>query len=121
MKSKLSWAAYSNSDRNKIIESVKTTISKNDGYIINFNMFSDLAMSISIEIEENKIQTLHKDLSLIVGISEIESDNFNLNSKKEWLIFMNISFGKGKGGLKKLNAIAKKALNSSMEKFIERN
>ncbi|MDX5584883.1 MAG: hypothetical protein QNK20_08100, partial [Aureibaculum sp.] len=67
------------------------------GCIMNFNMFSDLALTLSIEIEENKIQTLHKALSLVVNISEFELDDLNLESKKERLIFMNISFGSGKG------------------------
>ncbi len=51
-------------------------------------------------IEENKIQTLHKALSKVVNISNLDVHNINLESKKEWLIFMNISFGKGKGKLK---------------------
>lgn len=63
-------------------------------------MFSDLALTLSIEIEENKIQTLHRALSLVVNISEFELHDMNLGSKKEWLIFMNISFGRGKGELK---------------------
>ena len=100
MQKKLSWQAFSNDDRNKVIEAVKNTSSNKDGCIMNFNMFSDLALTLSIEIEENKIQTLHKALSLIVNISEFELHDLNLESKKEWLIFMNISFTKGKGELK---------------------
>ena len=100
MKKKLSWQVFSNDDRNKAIEAVKNAISHSDGCIMNFNMFSDLALTLSIEIEENKIQTLYKALSLVVNISELELHDMNLESKKEWLIFMNISFGRGKGELK---------------------
>lgn len=42
MKNKLTWAAYSSKPRIEIIENIKDIISKNDGYIMNFNMFSDL-------------------------------------------------------------------------------
>ena len=100
MQKKLSWQVFSNDDRNKVIEAVKNIVSNSDGCIMNFNMFSDLALTLSIEIEENKIQTLHSALSLIVNISELELHDMNLESKKEWLIFMNISFGRGKGDLK---------------------
>lgn len=100
MQKKLNWQLFSNEDRNVIIENIKNVISRSDGYIINFNMFSDLALSLSVEIEENKIQTLHRALSQIVNVSELERDNISLESKKEWLIFMNISFGRGKGELK---------------------
>jgi hypothetical protein len=100
MQKKLSWQVFSNDDRNEVIEAVKNTISNSDGCIMNFNMFSDLALTLSVEIEENKIQTLHRALSRVVNVSKLEVHNINLESKKEWLIFMNISFGKGKGELK---------------------
>ncbi len=100
MQQKLNWSLFSNADRNDLIESVKHIISKNDGCIMNFNMYSDLAISLSIEIEANKIEALHNELSLIAGISTLATDNLNLNSNKEWLIFLNISFNKGRGDLK---------------------
>jgi len=100
MQKKLSWQAYSNGNRNEAIEAVKKAISSSDGYIMNFNMFSDLALTLNIEIEGNKIQALYKALSLVLSISELELHNLNLESDKEWLIFMNISFNRGKGELK---------------------
>ena len=67
---------------------------------MNFNMFSDLAITFSIEIPENKIIELHNALKSILKISDIESKHAIPQSKKEWLIFMNISFSKGTGELK---------------------
>ena len=93
MYKKLNWEILSNEDRTKVIEAVKNAISSSDGCIINFNMFSDLALALSIEIEENKILALHKALSNIAKISDFNHKDINLNSKIEWLIFMNISFG----------------------------
>lgn len=100
MKNKLIWTAYSSKPRIEIIESIKDIISKNDGYIMNFNMFSDLAITFSIEAPEDKIIELHNALNSILKISDIESEYVFQQSKKEWLIFMNISFSKGKGKLK---------------------
>jgi len=101
MQKKLYWKAYANDDRNKVIEEIKNIISINDGCIMNFNIFSDLTLTLSVEIEENKVQILHKALSSILNISELELNNLNLESKKEWLIFINISFSRGKGELKR--------------------
>lgn len=100
VKNKLNWQAFSTEDRNKVIEVIKDTITKNGGYIINFNLFSDLALSLSIEIEENKISNLYKELHKIINISEPAPGNLNDHSKMEWWILMNVSFGKGKGNLK---------------------
>lgn len=100
MQKKLTWEAYSNEDRNQTIDEVKNAIFSSDGYIVNFNMFSDLALTLSIEIEENKITSLHKALSLVLKITALKLDDLDLSSKKEWLLFMNISFSKGKGELK---------------------
>ena len=100
MKNKLIWTAYSSESRIEIIEKIKTIISTNDGYIMNFNMFSDLAMTFSIEIPEDRIIELHNALNNILKISDIESKHVIGLLKKEWLIFMNISFNKGTGELK---------------------
>ena len=100
MLKKLNWQAFSNEDRNEIIEKVKQVITSSEGYITNFNMFSDLAMSLSIEIEEAGIQSLHQALGSLLNISDLEAETVNPNSKKEWLVFINISFGSGTGDLK---------------------
>lgn len=100
MQKKLSWEGYTNEDRNKIIEDMKNVIAEKGGCIINFNMFSDLALSLSIEIEENSISKLHQALAKILTISEFEPKSIRFASKKECLIFFNISFGSGKGKLK---------------------
>ena len=100
MKNKLNWQAYSNKERNGVIEEIKNTISQNDGYIINFNMFSDLALSLSIEIEEDKISNLYTQLNKLIKISTPAPDQLNEHSKLECWVLMNISFSTGKGNLK---------------------
>jgi hypothetical protein len=97
----VNWQAYSSNNRNKAIDAVKGVIFSSGGYIVNFNMFSDLAISISIEIEEKDIEDLHKAFSGILNISDIDLDKINVKSNKEWLVLLNISFNKGKGELKR--------------------
>ncbi len=100
MQKKLFWEAVSNEDRNKVINQIKDIISKNSAYIINFNMFSDLALGLSIGVEENKIYELHRSLCEILTVSDLKFENNNKNGEEEWLIFMNVSFGKGEGAMK---------------------
>ena len=97
---KINWQAFSSDERNKAIEIVKSIIAQNDGYIIYFKMFSDLALSLTIEIEENRISGLYRDLQGSISITEPEPTDLIDDSTLEWRIFMNISFSKGKGALK---------------------
>ncbi len=99
MKNKLNWQACSLEDRIKSIERIKQIINEY-GYIRDFNMFSDLALSLSIEIEENKIIDFHNDLQKIVTLSDLDSNTINLSSNREWMILVNISFARGTGTLK---------------------
>lgn len=100
MPEKLSWEAFTDHSRIQAIEEVKDVISINGGCIVNFSMFSDLALSLSIEIEENRIFGLYKTLSSILKISGFDIKNINSESAKERLIFLNISFSSGRGELK---------------------
>lgn len=100
MQPKLNWQAYSVGDRNESITKIKEIILSNDAYIVNFSLFSDIALSLSIEIPEDKILSLFHTLSSIVEISEFDFDTINQESNKEWLIFLNVSFSRGKGDLK---------------------
>ena len=63
-------------------------------------MFSDLAISLTVEIEENQISNLHRELARILQVSESEPENLNINSNSDWWILLNISFSKGQGNLK---------------------
>lgn len=67
---------------------------------MNFNMFSDLALTLSVEVEENRIPELYNALSSTLRVSDFDAENIRTESTKEWLLFMNISFGGGEGKLK---------------------
>ncbi len=99
MQKKLHWEIYSNENRVSSIEEIKSIIARNDGSIMNFNMFSDLALTLSVEIEEKNIEKLHNAFTSRFNTSEFEVQNINNESRKEWMIYMNISFSKGTGNL----------------------
>ena len=100
MLKKLNWEAIATDERNKVIEAVKDAISTHDGYIMNFNMYSDLGLSLSIEIEENNIIGLYKALATILNMPDFKEGHININSKKECLLLLYVSFIQGKGALK---------------------
>lgn len=67
---------------------------------MNFNMFSDLALTLNVEVEEDQILKLHNVLSSILVISDLDSERTIGDSKREWMLYINISFNQGKGNLK---------------------
>ncbi len=88
------------SERLSAIDEVKKSILRSDGYVINFNMFSDLAMSLSIEITEAHVTSLHAELKKVVTISDLDPNTFNHQSPKECLVLVNVSFTRGTGNMK---------------------
>ena len=71
---KLKWRAYCSDDRNKAIEEIKAAISNNDGCIMNFNIYSDLAPSLILKLKKigsvtylPRLTTFSSFRSLILG------------------------------------------------------
>ncbi len=102
MLKKLNWQAYTSKDRNEITEKIKDLISHNDGCIVNFTLFSDLALTLSVEIEEQHILTFHKALSEVLSVDALDDTIINPASNREWIIFLNISFSFGTGKMKRI-------------------
>ncbi len=98
MKKKINWSVYVDLERNKAIELIKSTISRNDGHIIKSNFFSDLALSLTVEIEERNIAKLYAEFASQMKISDFEGPDSD--SSKEWWLLLNISFVKGTGDLR---------------------
>jgi hypothetical protein len=69
---KLFWTAYSNEERSKAISNIQTIISKY-GDIIGFKFFSDISLTMTIEIKELRIDTLYDELKNIVGIDKMKN------------------------------------------------
>lgn len=93
----LFWTAYSSDDRHAAINSIKDVISKY-GDLVNAQFFSDLSLSMTIEIEELKIDTLYDALNQVIAVQRQEY--LKSISKKERTVYLNITFAKGTGNLK---------------------
>lgn len=91
------WTGYSDEERHSAIINIKSVISKY-GDVVDIHFFSDISLSMTIEIEEFKIDKLNTELSKIIGVREAEY--LNSISKKERTVYINITFSKGTGNLK---------------------
>ncbi len=91
------WIGYSNYERAQSIIDLERIIN-NHGYLTDFKLFSDLSISITIEIEEQKIDKLYTELKNKITLDKF--DNLNSNSTNERTIFLNITFSNGTGDLK---------------------
>lgn len=91
------WTGYSLDERYSAISTIKMLISKH-GDIVDFKLFSDLSLTMVIEIEEFKIDQLFDEL-----VDYIKMDKFeylNSISMKERTVYLNITFSKGTGNLR---------------------
>ena len=99
MTKKVNWKAISTGNRNAVIEYCKTAITEREGCILNFQLFSDLALSLVIEIEEKYLTDLYETLSQVASISESPPDGLDLHSEASYWVLIHISFSRGKGEL----------------------
>ena len=91
------WIGFSNDERHSVISNISRVISK-FGDVVDVHLFSDISLSMTIEIEELKTDKLYDELSQIIGLQKFKY--LNSNSKKERTVYLNITFSKGTGNLK---------------------
>ena len=94
---KFFWKGISKDERHLAINDIKSVISKY-GDIVDVHLFSDVALSMLIEVEESKINSLHEELSQIMDLQG--SGSLNALSGKECIIYFSITFSKGTGNLR---------------------
>ncbi len=90
-------SCYSDHERHSAIELVKRIAGKY-GDILDAKLFSDVSMSMTIGIEEHKIDGLYRELSENLVTEKFEY--LNSASKKERTVFLNVTFTKGTGNLR---------------------
>jgi hypothetical protein len=91
------WTGICREGRNSGISRLVECINKY-GSVINSNFFSDLSMSLTIEISENQIKPLYNNLKDII---EVFCDiDVILNTSTDSMILFNIAFTKGTGNLR---------------------
>jgi len=91
------WTGYCNNERIIAISKIEKIINSY-GYITDFKQFSDISLSIKIELEELNIDKLFNALKDYMSINDFEK--INSSSNRERLIFLNVTFVKGTGDLR---------------------
>ena len=91
------WTGFSNDERHAAITQIQQIVSTY-GDIIDVHLFSDISLSMTIEIEEFKIDKLYDELTGEINMQKWES--LTSNSKKERTVYLNITFAKGTGNHK---------------------
>ena len=94
---KINLQGFTSRSRNEIIEELKQTISTNGGYILNFNFYSDLAISFTIEIEEQHLMKLYRGLSQVINVNNSFPSHLDSDSNKDYWVLLSVSFTKGTG------------------------
>lgn len=90
------WTGYSNDERHSSMSTIKRVVAKY-GDIVDFKLFSDISLTMAIEIEEFKIDKLYNELADNIGIDKFEY--LNSISKMERTVYLNVTFTKGTGNL----------------------
>jgi phage-related tail protein len=90
------WTGYSNDERHSSMSIIKNVVAKH-GDIVDFKLFSDISLTMTIEIEESKIDKLYNELKKNIGIDKFEC--LNSISKMERIVYLNVTFVKGTGNL----------------------
>lgn len=67
---KINWKAFASGNRNQAIDRIKAAIVESGGSLMNFKLFSDIGMSMIIEIECRSIKNLHTSISRAVTLAE---------------------------------------------------
>jgi hypothetical protein len=91
------WTAYSTGDRLTELETIKQTVA-GYGDIVDYHMYSDISMAVTIEIAEYKIDALYDALQQVVSMDAVAPLHSQAN--RERTVFLNISFAKGTGQLR---------------------
>ena len=90
------WTGYSNDQRHASINTIKTVATKY-GDIVDFKLFSDISLTMTIEVKEINVDKLYNELADTIGMDKF--DYLHSTSKKERTIYLNITFTKSTGNL----------------------
>jgi len=92
-----SWEAFCAEERYSAINKIETLVNQY-GAITDFHRFSDLSLSLTIEISPEKANILFDELSKDINISGKKPLLTEFTS--DILLFISINFAEGKGDLK---------------------
>jgi hypothetical protein len=95
----INWKGYTKKNRNLAIHELKNIIGR-FGYILEYNLFSDMALSLIIEIEERKINSLYNELNEYISMEK--NDLVPATSDGERVLTLHVTFSESSGDLEHL-------------------
>lgn len=90
------WTGISSENRIIGISHIQECVSRH-GYIVDYKLFSDISISLIIEIQECKIPGLYNDLTQSIQVSRPD-ENYS-DTTLDATILLNITFTKGTGNM----------------------
>lgn len=91
------WKAFCNESKFVALDKINQIIDIY-GDVVDVKQFSDVSMSLRIELPENTIDTLYLDLKTYIELEAFEK--LESKSTRERTVFLNISFALGEGNAK---------------------
>lgn len=92
------WTGYTSKERRQAIYEIEGKISR-FGFIVDFKAFSDISISLIIELEDQKIGPLYQELKELLRLEDVTFPT--TGSVKECLVLLHISFTSGSGRVRK--------------------
>lgn len=90
------WTGYCHNERISAIQKLETAVQP-FGFITDFRRFSDVAITVFIELPGNQLEQLYTELNSIMDMKEWEPDNNTPTKPCE--IALEINFGAASGRL----------------------
>jgi hypothetical protein len=90
------WAAYSSGPRHLAIDIVSAIINR-FGSIVDFKSISDISLTLVIEVQKCKVDSLYDELKGHIRLDSVE--NLNSESTDEITVYLNITFSNATGNL----------------------
>jgi hypothetical protein len=100
MKKKFRLQAISFDDRYLTIDRIEQCIDQFKGFLMNHKMYSDLQLSLYLEMKEYRLLNFYHHLNKVIRMSPFEMSNFDAHSNKTCRVYLIVFFAKGVGKLK---------------------
>lgn len=95
---KLYWTGICSQERTQAIAQISSIINRH-GFFSEFKLFSDVSLSMVIEIEERKVDALYEELGTYLALDDFPA--VHSNSAKERIILFNVTFTRGTGNVER--------------------
>ena len=92
------WTGICNKERNEAIGAISTIINRH-GFFTDFKLFSDVSLSMVVEVEERNVDALYAELGNYLALEDFPA--VTSTSAKERVILLNITFTRGTGNLER--------------------